>query len=253
MKHNDVRDRLGDYLEGALPLRDRALVDAHLDDCELCLRELDELRATVRMLRALSAVDEPADVTALVMRRIAAGEAEPSWWQRFLDAVDVWARPRALVAVAVGASALAGVLIFDPAVLRSGVPQPAGPLAGDPLAPRAFQRPLQLERELGASRAPHDADLEAAQSVEVRVLRPVRVPGLPPHVDLPLLEDDPMLRARTIAELRRRGLVNPRVQTKADVYNDFLLRQRQGLPRPSLGPPAFDAVQSTPVNYPSAQ
>lgn len=253
MKHDDVRERLGDYLEGALALRDRALVDAHLDVCEPCLRELDDLRTTVRMLRALSAVDEPADVTAVVMRRIVAGEAEPSWWQRFVDVVDAFARPRALVAVAVGATALAGVLIFDPDGLQGPSPLVPTPAPGPNLATLNGNRPiLTLERELGAARAPQAPSSERVDVPEPRVLQWTVAPGLPPHVELPLLEGDPMVTARTLAELRRRGLVMPLVQSKADVYREWM-RQRQAFEGPPLGPPAFGPVDSTPVAYPAAQ
>lgn len=247
MKHDHVRDRLGDYLEGALPLRDRALVDSHLDGCERCLGELGDLRATVRMLRALSAVDEPIDVTAAVMRRIAAGEAEPTWWQRLVDVVDVWARPRALVAVAVGASALAGVLIFEPERLAGDLAlQPEPPrgdaVAASPLRPAAF-----FERAPGALRASDLAAPDRSQATDSRGLSGTRVLGLPPHVELPLLEGDPMLEARTFAELRRRGLVNPRVQSKADLFSDFMREREGGFPS-GLGPHV-----STSVNYPGPQ
>lgn len=253
MKHDDVRDRLGDYLEGALALRDRALVDAHLDVCHVCLRELDELRTTVRMLRALSAVDEPADVTAEVMRRIIAGEAEPSWWQRFVDVVDAWARPRALVAVAVGATALAGVLIFDPDGLQG--PRPALPAPdGNVASVQGFGPTLVLTRPVGASRALQAPPRETAEASGPHVLRLSRAPGLAPHVDLTLLESDPMRKAPTLVDLRRRGLVNPMVQSTADFYREYM-RQRQAFQGPALGPPvaAFGPVDSTPVAYPAGR
>lgn len=252
MKHDDVRERLGDYLEGALALRDRALVDAHLDDCECCLHELEDLRTTVRMLRVLSAVDEPADVTAVVMRRIVGGEAEPTWWQRFVGVVDAWARPRALVAVAVGATAVAGVLVFVPEGLNGSSSLLRGPVPGTTVVTAQRLRPsVILERELGASRAPEQSRDETTPPGP-RVLWLTGAPGLPPHVELPLLEGDPMLKARTLAELRRRGLVNPLVQSKADFYREWM-RERQAFQGPPLGPPLVGQVDSTPVAYPAAQ
>jgi len=250
VNHRDVRDRLGDYLEGALALPDRALVDAHLDECDACLRELGELRTTVRMLRALSAVDEPADVTAVVMRRIAEGEAQPSWWQRFVDVVDVWARPRALAAVAVGATALAGVLIFEPDLLR-GAPEhevlPRSNLTGTVTLEAAGARRL-----VGTGRFESDPGVETAVRT-VRVLQAPRLDGLPPHLELRLLRDDPMLQARSMRELMERGMVQPRVYSSADFYGDFM-RRRQPSPARELDPtPSFPALQSTPVNYPAAQ
>jgi hypothetical protein len=250
VNHRDVRDRLGDYLEGALALPDRALVDAHLDECDACLCELGELRTTVRMLRALSAVDEPADVTAVVMRRIAEGEAQPTWWQRFVDVVDVWARPRALAAVAVGATALAGVLIFEPDMLRGGSPELRAVQPGSGLAARP---PVANDRRLlGTGRFEPDPVVETVGQ-SVRVLAPPRLEGLPPHIELRLLRGDPMLQARSLQELFARGIAQPRVYSSADLYGE-LMHRRQPLPEPELAPPpqTFQLpLQSTPVSYPA--
>jgi len=38
-----------DYLEGALPERDRARLEAHLGECDECTIYLDQLRATMRL------------------------------------------------------------------------------------------------------------------------------------------------------------------------------------------------------------
>lgn len=251
MNHRDVRDRLGDYLEGALALPDRALVDAHLDECEGCLHELAELRTTVRMLRALSAVDQPVDVTAAVMRRILEGEAQPSFWERFVDLIDVWARPRALVAVAVGATALAGVLIFEPDLLRERRPaQPEG--ASIATGPAALPLPA-TPRLVGAGRSASGPPLELVGHT-VRVLQPPQLEGLPPDVEWRLLRGDPILHARSLRELRARGLVQPRVYSAADLYGELMQRQRP-LPEADLGPrmPASIPLQSTPVSYPAGQ
>jgi anti-sigma factor RsiW len=48
-----------DYLEGALPRRDRRRVEAHLRDCHGCNAYLEQVRVTVRSLGALP--PEPAD------------------------------------------------------------------------------------------------------------------------------------------------------------------------------------------------
>jgi anti-sigma factor RsiW len=38
-----------EYLEGALPAPDRALVESHLDTCDGCRAYLDELRTTIEL------------------------------------------------------------------------------------------------------------------------------------------------------------------------------------------------------------
>ena len=53
MNHAVVTEHLADYLEGDLALDLRALVDAHLDSCELCSSEVREMQQTIRLLRAL--------------------------------------------------------------------------------------------------------------------------------------------------------------------------------------------------------
>ena len=106
MKHGEVRDRLGSYLEGDLPLQQRALVDAHLDACPNCAGELKELRGTIGLLRGLADVTPPRGFASSVIARIQAGEAEPTLWVRLLDGLDLMLHSRPLaLALAGGASA----------------------------------------------------------------------------------------------------------------------------------------------------
>jgi len=116
MKHAHVRDRLGPYLEGDLPLQQRALVDAHLDVCPSCATELKELRGTIALLRSLPEVEPPQGLAGRVMARIEAGEAESSLWVRFVDRFDSLLRPVPLLALV---AASAGVLALT--LLASGL------------------------------------------------------------------------------------------------------------------------------------
>ena len=43
-----------DYLEGALPQRDRARLDAHLEECPGCVTHLDQMRETIKLLGSLT-------------------------------------------------------------------------------------------------------------------------------------------------------------------------------------------------------
>ena len=109
MKHGEVRDRLGPYLEGDLPLQQRALVDAHLDACASCAEELKELRGTIGLLHSLPELEPPPGLARSVIARIQAGEGQPTHWVRVLDGLDGLLRSRslALVAAAGGVAALA--------------------------------------------------------------------------------------------------------------------------------------------------
>ncbi len=73
MNHDDVRERLGDYLEGDLGVGDRSAVDAHLSDCSGCREELRGLRATVALLRGLPDPAPPAALAESVVDGIRAG------------------------------------------------------------------------------------------------------------------------------------------------------------------------------------
>ena len=45
----DFVELVTDYLEGALPPRARAAVEAHLAGCEGCTRYLEQIRTTIRL------------------------------------------------------------------------------------------------------------------------------------------------------------------------------------------------------------
>ena len=55
----DFVELVTDYLEGALPRRERKRMDAHLRDCDGCTAYLQQMRVTVQTLGRLP--DEPAD------------------------------------------------------------------------------------------------------------------------------------------------------------------------------------------------
>ena len=82
MNHTDIQKHLADYLEGDLELGDRALVDAHLDSCDSCSAEVEEMLQTIRLLRTLPEPEIPPLIAANVMRRIRAGETQAGFWTR---------------------------------------------------------------------------------------------------------------------------------------------------------------------------
>ena len=123
MRHADLRKSLADYLEGDLPLEARALVDAHLDGCHDCAREVEEMRQTVQLLRGLPDPEPPPMITANVMRRIRAGESRPGFFERLGRALGGVLEPGfVLPASAIAAAALVVTVVQGPSpVVIDGV------------------------------------------------------------------------------------------------------------------------------------
>ena len=58
----DLVDIVTDYLEGALPRRQRARVERHLSECSGCSAYLDQMRETIRLTGRLRDGDIPRPV-----------------------------------------------------------------------------------------------------------------------------------------------------------------------------------------------
>jgi hypothetical protein len=76
-----ARDQLSAFLDNALADPARRALDAHLAQCAECRRELDQLRATVALLRRFPPVHAPAGF----VDRVLAEAARPPWPRRLLD------------------------------------------------------------------------------------------------------------------------------------------------------------------------
>jgi len=119
VNHAVVTEHLADYLEGDLALDLRALVDAHLDGCEACKREVREMQQTIRLLRALPEPEVPPMIAANVMRRIRAGETRPSFLERIQRSFGGVLEPSfVLPASALAVAALVLFVIRDPVSVR---------------------------------------------------------------------------------------------------------------------------------------
>lgn len=110
MNHAVVTEYLADYLEGDLALDKRALVDAHLDTCATCAQEVREMQQTIRLLRALPEPEVPPMIAANVMRRIRAGETEPSFFERLQRTFGAVLEPSFVLPAS--AVAVAALVIF---------------------------------------------------------------------------------------------------------------------------------------------
>ena len=78
MNCHDARERLSDFLDEALGAPELALVQAHLDGCPDCRRDLERLRATVSLL---SRVERPRAPVGFVDRVMVAARPVP-WYRR---------------------------------------------------------------------------------------------------------------------------------------------------------------------------
>ncbi|HEY3117458.1 MAG TPA: zf-HC2 domain-containing protein, partial [Chloroflexota bacterium] len=76
-------EQLSASLDGQLSENERSIVEEHLASCPECLRELDELRQTVTLLRALPAAVPPRSIriyeSGEVPRRASQPWALPTW------------------------------------------------------------------------------------------------------------------------------------------------------------------------------
>ncbi|MGB0620627.1 MAG: anti-sigma factor family protein [Myxococcota bacterium] len=131
----DVKKSLPDYLEGDLSLEARARVDTHLDDCEACIVEVAELEQTILLLRSMPEPETPPMIAANVMRRIRAGESEPTWTERLRRGLTGILEPSFMLpASAVAAAALVVVVVQDPGRFGRGETPTAAPaLLGEPV------------------------------------------------------------------------------------------------------------------------
>ncbi len=169
MNHGEVKDRLGPYLEGELPLQQRALVDAHLDTCDPCAEELRELRATIDLLQRLPDESPPEGLVDRVLARVRAGEADPTLLVRALDAFEAMLRPGVLTPVLAGALGALAIAVLQ---ARPQAGPPVGQASGSTPPPVA-QLPPTLPRP---SATPFVISFDQNGQVIVRAV-PVRPTG----------------------------------------------------------------------------
>ena len=77
MNCHDARDLLSALLDEALDPSERALVQAHLEGCADCRRELDGLRSTVSLLSRVERARAPVGFVDKVL-----AEVHPAPWYR---------------------------------------------------------------------------------------------------------------------------------------------------------------------------
>jgi anti-sigma factor RsiW len=122
MSCHDARERLSDLLDDALATEARAQVDSHLAGCADCRSELDRLRATVSLLRA---VERPQAPAGFVDRVLEAARPAP-WYRRLIDwlaVVRLLRFPVEAAAVVLVASLAVYVFQETPALRQAARPE----------------------------------------------------------------------------------------------------------------------------------
>jgi hypothetical protein len=184
VKHADVRTHMAGYLEGDLPIAERALFDAHLDDCEICALEIAEMRATISLLRSLPEPEVPADLANQVLRRIRAGDGRQTWLDHVRAGFEFLTAPRILAPisatmVAVGVLMATGQMpLFMPSdsslggtevsiAMPSSIPGPASSSSSAARQRLAATGSATAERRIGASAADESSAEQLADTSSI--------------------------------------------------------------------------------------
>jgi hypothetical protein len=184
VKHADVRTHMAGYLEGDLPIAERALFDAHLDECEICALEIAEMRATISLLRSVPEPEVPVDLTNQVLRRIRAGDGRQTWLDHVRAGFELLTAPRILAPisatmVAVGVLMATGQMqLFMPSdsslvvpevsiTMQSSTPGPASSSSSAAPQRMAATGSATAERRIGASAADESSPEQLADASSV--------------------------------------------------------------------------------------
>ena len=77
-----IREHLPGYLDGALPSSQRKPINAHLDFCADCRRELERYRKLSRLMGRLERVAPPADLAVRIRVAASLARNRKAWWRR---------------------------------------------------------------------------------------------------------------------------------------------------------------------------
>lgn len=177
MTCHDACEQLSAWVDEALTAEERARVDAHLTACADCRRELERLRKTVALLRAVEPAHAPA---GFVDRVLAAARPEP-WPRRLLRRlVAPLPAPLPIGAAAAMLVAVAAVYLVE---RTPDLQQAARPQASFPVA-----------REVGSTAAPSPAPAAGARPAAPPARRKEQAPAKqeadrPPAPPAPLAKD----------------------------------------------------------------
>jgi len=84
MKHDDIRHRLSEYIDGSVTPEERAAIEAHLKTCPQCSSALEELRKTIEHVKTIEEIEPPSWMTQKIMATVRAeAEEKKGFFQRF--------------------------------------------------------------------------------------------------------------------------------------------------------------------------
>jgi anti-sigma factor RsiW len=100
-----VRENIGRYFDGQLPLSESSPLEAHLKQCRACARELAELSGVEALVRTIAVPPPPPELARSIIRRAAtAGAGQATAWA-WLEPLKAW--PQVMRFAATGSALLA--------------------------------------------------------------------------------------------------------------------------------------------------
>jgi hypothetical protein len=142
--HNAER-LLAGYLDGAISLREHAILRVHLDGCENCRQQLEKYRRLAVRLASVTSVSPPASLATQI--RLRAARSISPWvrirrsWSRKMLAFEEFFKPLAVPATG---GILTALIVFVFVVQNVLVGVPMGFVAND--LPLNLVQPARLER-----------------------------------------------------------------------------------------------------------
>ena len=83
MKHEEIRPKLSEFIDGTITPGEKTIIEQHLKTCTECADALRELRKTIEHIHAIEEVKSPAWMKQKIMAKVQEEqEAEKGLWQR---------------------------------------------------------------------------------------------------------------------------------------------------------------------------
>jgi len=83
MKHEEIRHKLSEFIDGAITPGEKSAIERHLETCTECADALRELRKTIEHIHAIEEVESPAWMTQKIMAKVREeAENKKGIWQR---------------------------------------------------------------------------------------------------------------------------------------------------------------------------
>lgn len=212
MSCEEFSQDLSAYLDGELPPRERAALEAHLRDCPRCRQELASLRAVSRLVASLPAVEPSEEFTRALSREVAA--RRPRRWLRpiplfrgdLIPALAVAAVALIVVTTVLIVPSLTGRLRWTrrtvPPTPFETTPKTLAPAPSPAPAPPTGAVRWEAEKGSAPAAAPASAPAESAATERLAEAERDRAAAPPPPSPRGGPLEAPAGPAGTIAELR---------------------------------------------------